>query len=431
MILSLIRRIRDYNNRLDCVHMCETTYDWITHSFHYIASVDGEVGAGKSSFECGCSHYYALYFQSMAQSKIEWAMKVIPEADYVFINNLIVNYYEETGDALNVFDRLMEDENIKNCFDGYYSDYVTTYERKAILRIYCEASCALLRNRYVASNIRVYNRVTNNWSYNFNSNDLDIKDPDIQKKYNLLRYCFYFEDETATSKYTNLNNKVKSDDFGKDEALRLWRHLTDETSVFHSASQNTSRIALFIREISNVYLHIKGLKIEGFLKAKDKKFAFKERRLDFYERVHAWFRRKKDPSYRSRFNKYKEKKLKVFQKRKKIFASSYVNYHVLLYTKEEDIGKKIDKCVGFADEFDCYFPLTWVFGVYQSTEFSYVDDYLKSISNISDFDLEVAKATLTELEKEIKSKMLLQKVNSSNGKKKNVEIYADDLEDEL
>ena len=211
-------------------------------------------------------------------------------------------------------------------------------------------------------------------------------------------------------------------DTGLDLSLRLIRHLTLESVRIYMSAQSTQRQSKIIRELSTSFIHVNGYEIVGQLKTKDK--VLKRRYDALKENID-----NKDLNDVPSLKKAKLRKL--FQARKKIFAACFIQYDVFIYSQLEDVGKLPENCESEASAVKLTFPLSWIFGCYETHEFKFIDEFLENLSNKNDVDLEVAKECYTALEKENKAKKILEKVEKTKEKEvfKNKEQRAmyDDL----
>ena len=398
---------RDYVERMNCVRLCESSLAFLEEEVSYLVSIQARVGGGKTSLMSGLSHYETLIHQRKASSYQEFVQIILPSIDYQYLNERIQELYGKEKRPLKVYELLWKETDVKEAFSGVYSDHVSEIPKAAILKNYVEATCALLRNHYIGANYSIYNRITQNYSFAFDYEQLEIKEESIQKNYLLPKYCTIFEDEALISIYKNTNSNSVVGDTGQDLSQRLIRHLGKETVRIYSSAQNISRISKLLRELFTSFINIEEMEIVGQLTLKDRILEFREARL-----------RNKLNSEKLLFpNKVKDKVNRLFDKRKKLFASNYLKYKVTLYSSMEDLGKEPDKCMSSVKCFDLYFPLTWCFGVYDPTEFKFIDEFLASISNKTDLDLKVAKASLSDLEKENRAKAILKKVETKSNEK--------------
>lgn len=421
LLYALIRVLswahRDYVGRMNCVHLCETSLAFLEKEVSYLVSIQAEVGGGKTSLMSGLSHYETLILQKKASDYLEYVQVILPSIDYRHLNERIEELYTREKKPLKVYEALWKEADVQDAFSGIYSDHVSEIPKAAILKNYIEAFTALQRNHFIGANYSIYNRLTENFSFFFDYESLEIKDEDVQKNYLLPKYCSIFEDESLLSIYKNTNSNSVIGDTGQDLSQRLIRHLGKETVRIYSSAQNILRISKLIRELGTSFINIESMEIVGQLTLKDRLLELREERL-----------RKRLTSEKLLFpNKVKDKVNRIFDKRKKLFASNYLKYKITVYSSLEDVGKAPDKCAFAVKAFDLYFPITWCFGVYDPTEFKFIDEFLTSLSNKTDLDLKVAKASLTDLEKESRAKAILKKVETKSDEKdrKDDRRYAD------
>lgn len=396
-----IRCKRDERRRLKRVAECEESYAFVKDGLSQVVSVGGKQGAGKTSLIVGLTQYDTLMNEERIAEKIEWIKVIVPEADFHYLDEKIEEAYSFFHRPKAVYESCLEDVAIAGWFKGVYTDYVNKIPKPALLKTYIDAMTARERNHYVGANIKIYCPVNQAWSFAYALEDLEIKEEEVQRHY-LLPYSSIVFDESLLSIYKNTNTNSMISDTGLDLTLRIIRHLSEETVRFYLSAQSIQRMSKLIRELSTSFIQVKGYEIVG-------QFRTKERRLRRkYEILKAKIERKDFdvPSKR------KDKLNCLFQKRKKLFAASFIRYRVTIYSSLDDIGKIAEKCESEAYERDLTFPLTWVFGCYETHEFKFIDEFLSDLSNRRDIDLAVAKETYSDVEKNAKARRILEKVKS-------------------
>lgn len=397
-----IRCKRDERRRLKRVAECEESYAFVKSGLSQVVSVGGKQGAGKTSLIVGLTQYDTLMNQERIAEKIEWIKVIVPEADFHYLDEKIEEAYSFFHRPKAVYESCLEDVAIAGWFKGVYTDYVNKIPKPALLKTYIDAMTARERNHYVGANIKIYCPVNQAWSFAYALEDLEIKEEEVQRHYLLPKYSSIVFDESLLSIYKNTNTNSMISDTGLDLTLRIIRHLSEETVRFYLSAQSIQRMSKLIRELSTSFIQVKGYEIVG-------QFITKERRLRRkYEILKAKIERKDFdvPSKR------KDKLNRIFQKRKKLFAASFIRYRVTVYSSLDDVGKLPEKCESEAYERDLTFPLTWVFGCYETHEFKFIDEFLSDLSNRRDIDLAVAKETYNDVEKNAKARRILEKVKS-------------------
>lgn len=416
-ILSyFIKCLIDKKNRLNCCLDCEKTYFFVIEKMSYVVSVDGKQGAGKTSLIVGLSQYDTLNYQYLIEEKINWIKTIVNHVNYSFLNDVIELYYNEVKNPRLVYLELLKNSTINDWFHGVYSDYLNKIPLPDLLNIYTTAYCAKLRNQFVGGNIKVYCPINNRWSFQYSIDYFEIKKEEIQKTYYIPKYCSIVNDEALVSIYKNTNSNSIVSDTGLDLSLRLIRHLTLETVRIYMSAQSTARQSKIIRELSTTFIHVNSYEIVGQLKTKDKRLKKK------YERLQNKILSKELTDVPS---EYKDQLKEIYQLRKKLFAASFIKYHVIIYSQLEDVGKLPDKCESEAYEIDLTFPISWIFGCYETHEFKFIDEFLENLSNKSDLDLEIVKECYSDLEKQNKSKKILSKVEKEkdSSKTENQRVY--------
>lgn len=392
---------KDYLNRLKCVELCIDTY-YKVKSFSYLIGVSGEVGSYKTATVVGCTQYETMQYIEEVESKIQWVQKIVPYINYDYLFQFIDENYAKLRAPWKVYNACLQDRTINKWFHGIYDDYVNKTPLPKMLRTLIDARCALLRNQFVGSNITIRCPLTGSSSFRFGYEDLEIKREEKRKTYIFPKYMTIVQDEALLSIYKNTNSNSVIGDTGLDTVLRIYRHLTKETSRLYATAQVIERLAKLIRENSTDFIHMQGGEIIGLLKTKDQRLKAKEEKLD---------RKIVKRGLENLPHRLKNKRFRIYQERKKLYAGCYLATYGIHYTCLSDVGKKIESCEGFAEEVKFVFPLTFVFGQYDTHEFSFVDEVLEKLSNKTDLDLKVAKETLSELEKETLVNQLLKPIN--------------------
>lgn len=406
-IYYLIRCYLDHVKRMECVKECEHSYYFINNNLSYVIGVDGCVGAGKTSLVVGCSQYNALYLKEQAEQKKQWIKGIVLHADYCYLDNSIDLYYASEAKPKSVYDQCIKDSSINSWFKGIYDDYVNETPLPELLRTYVDAQCALLRNQFVGANIGIYCPITDSYSYQFEYKDLEIKEESTRSNYIFPKYSVVVEDEALLSIYKNTTSNSDTSDTGLDLSLRLIRHLSKETCRIYSTAQSVQRMTKLIRELSTNFIHVIGYEIVGQLSTREHRLHNRELHLmEELDRLNAW-----DVP-----GEIKNQLFNVHQERKKLFAGSYLKYKVVIYSSLEDLGKTIDHCEYPASEQQLFFPLTWIFGCYQTHEFKFIDEILEGLSNRKDIDLEIAKEVYSDEQKKHKTDEILRKVKSDTKK---------------
>lgn len=402
--------LKDKKDRLRCIAHCERTQYILNKELKFIISAEAPVGGGKSSFAAGVSHYQTLKYLDMIQNKIDWTRKIVHQADYIYLNSFIETKYQvEYLPHKKIYELALLDQSIAPYFEGTYSDHVTDYPLPGILEDYIIAYTAKLRNNFVCSSYTIFNRITETFNYDFDFGSLNVKSEESRKNYHLFNYCIYLEDEKALSDYKNTGSFKEFDKLGQDTTLRLFRQLKKETASYMSLSQNSTRVAKLIRELTNTRILIEEMTIEGAQKYRSSLFKNKEDKQAKKEENHYRKLIKEDPTNAEIFinnsNDYKKRIFTLYQARKGLFASSYVRYKVLLTHSQLDTTKD---SYSNHKSYELYFPLTWVFGVYNSTEFSEFDEFLNKLSNKTDFDYEVIKSFYDDSKNDERFKKLIE-----------------------
>lgn len=389
LIYKLRRKVRNQSlNRLYCINNCLITQEYISKKCGYITMLEGCIGGGKTTFCNAYSHIRIPIYEQMINDDLSSVEKKLFNLDYSYIREFITIRYSIGDNENKIFEDLMNLENIKMSISGEFNDYVSEVPKQALLKKYVVAYLAKLRNNYTMCNYHLFNRITNSYNYDLDPNLFNIKDENALKKFFIPSYITIIDDEKALSEFKNTETPKELDKLGTDIAMRLLRQLREETIFYISSTQNTSRIALLLRELANTYISIQSFSIVGeqnFLANIYRKKQLKlEKKMNRYAKFHFKKNKQAQEKYLLSNNKFKEKINYYFLKERELFASSYVKYKVLVSNRLSDLTP--DK----ATSYEWTFPLTWTFGVYRKCEYSDFYDFLNQMSDIkSDHQLKV------------------------------------------
>lgn len=408
-----IRKQKKY--RLRCIEECIATEEKINKEFKFIVMIEAAIGGGKTSFLNGFSHMKTLSLMKKIDDDLGDIEKKLYQVNYLSLRREIEKLYRLGESTINIKNKLLKDELINSHFSGDFSDHVSTLPKLSLLESYIKAYTAKLRNNFVMSNYKLENRITKTFNYELAPDAFDIKDPEVQKKYFLPPYLVIVDDEKALSDFKNTETVKELDKKGTDTILRLFRQLQKETTYYISSTQNTSRIALLLRELANTYLLIIKFSILGEQNHLANIYRLKEEKL--YNKMVKYASRHfkteiEQQNYLLNNNKFKPKIFDLFDKQKQLFSSAFLAYTVKVAPKL-DLLKEND-----CKELRLVFPLTWCYGVYNTCEFSEFNDFLTNLSEVkSDHELKVI-SSLYEKNEERYKKLIEIKTKKDESKKK-------------
>lgn len=377
---------KQIKNRLFCIEKCFDTQVLIDESCSYITMIEASVGGGKTSLCNGYSHYRTLILQDMINNDLEDIEKKIYDCNFVVLKNKIAELYR-LGESEETIYKIILDTSSGDYFEGFYNDFVSEIPKESLLKQYITAYCALLRNNYTMSNYRLFNRITKTYNYVFDHDLFNVKNKESRSKFYLPSYCTFVDDEKALSEFKNTANAKELDKTGVDIVLRLFRQLRSETNYYISSTQNTSRIALLLRELANTYLSIESFHLVGTQNSLANIYRRKQLKLEKKMYKYAKKHFKDDEEYElylSSENPFKIKIHEYYLKERALYASSFVRYRI-------KVAKSLSSLTSDnASVYDWYFPITWVFGVYRKCEYSDFYEFLSNLSNIkSDHELKI------------------------------------------
>ena len=382
---------KELKYRYNAIEACERTHDLIDKKFSYITMIEASVGGGKTSFMNGYSHYRTVLFKERIEKLIVDTETHFKDFSFIELRKIIREEAIKGSSESDVLSSVYKNKAINDKFNNtiVYSNYISQEPAPEILKSYCVAYLAELRNNFVLSNYRLYNRITNSYNYEIDDNFLNIKSEEDRKKFYLPSYSLIVEDEKALSLYKNTSDYRKLNDSGADVTLRLFRQLRNETTYYITATQNTSRLAVLFRELANSYIQIQSSSIVGNLPnwqrrqdKKEKKIfkkAIKKAKKKEIKRVGAgeqWLHREN--------NSFKKKLFKLWDKRKQVTSCGFIKYKILIASKLDDLKDHSENARN--EELTLTFPLTWCYGVYRTCEYSDFYDYLSKESDIKSPD---------------------------------------------
>lgn len=407
-----VRKQKKY--RLRCIEECIATEEKINHEFKFIIMIEAAIGGGKTSFLNGFSHMKTLSLMKKIDDDLSDIEKKLYQVNYFALRREIEKFYKLGDSEINIKNKLLKDELINSHFSGNFNDHVSSLPKFSLLENYIKAYTAKLRNNFVMSNYKLENRITKTFNFELSSNAFDIKDPEAQKKFFLPPYLIIVDDEKALSDFKNTETPKELDKKGTDITMRLFRQLQNETTYYISSTQNTSRIALIIRELANTYVQINRFSIIGEQNHLENIYRLKEEKL--YNKMLKFASRhfkteSEQQNYLLNNNKFKPKIFDLFDKQKQLFSSAFLSYSV-------KIAPKLDLLKEECKELRFVFPLTWCYGVYNTCEYSEFNEFLANLSEVkSDHELKVI-SSLYEKNEERYKKLIEIKAKKDESKKK-------------
>ena len=400
-------------NRIRCIERCIQTKENIDSSIGFIAMIEASIGGGKTSFLNGYAHMRTLLHQEAMERQLYEIEKRLYSVDYHEIRDQIQSGYSIGNTESKICDDILD--KYGDFFKGTYDDYVSDIPKVSLLKKYVMTYCASLRNVYTMANYHMFNRITSTYNYDLRPNQFDVKDEEALKHFYIPSYCTIVDDEKALSEFKNTETPKELDKKGTDVIMRLFWQLRDETTYYISSTQNTSRIAMMIRELANSYLSIQSFEIVGeqnrlaniYRKKEDRQ----ERRMYKYARKKFRKHPELQEAYLLKENSFKQKIHHFFQKERELYASAFIRYRLRIANKLEDL-KEPERYI----EKDFVFPITWVFGVYRTCEYSDFYDLLMEKSEVkSDHALKVIES-LFGSEREKYEAMIVDKKKSKKNK---------------
>lgn len=378
---------KELKYRYNAIEACERTHDLIDKKFSYITMIEASVGGGKTSFMNGYSHFRTILFKERIEKLIIDTETHFFDFSFVELRKIIRDEVMNKSSEQEILSKLYKNKEINAKFNNsiVYTDYISQEPAPEILKSYCIAYMAELRNSFVLSNYRLYNRITNTFNYGIDDNFLNIKSEEDRKNFYLPSYSVILEDEKALSLYKNTSDYRKLDDSGADVTLRLFRQLRNETTYYITATQNTSRLANLFRELANSYIQIQSASLYGNLPNWQRRKDKKEKKI-FKKAIKISLKKDKkcvgsgEKWLHSADNPLKKKLYKIWNKRKQVTSCCFIKYKILIASKLDDLKDHSENARN--EELTLTFPITWCYGVYRTCEYADFYDYLVKESAI-------------------------------------------------
>lgn len=357
--------------RYNLLEQCEKSKDQIQNKFSYLVFIEAAVGGGKTSFINGYSHMRTVLFKEQISDTLLSVEVRYHDFSFHSLRKRIKELYDAGFDESRIMTILYRDPIIDSEFNKnkLVTDYVTTQPAPIILKTYTLAYMAELRDNFIISNYKIFNRITEKYNYELTPDFFNIKNPESRKRFYLPPYTLICDDESALGQYKNTSDYRAINDMGADIVFRLFRQLRNQTNYYISSTQNTSRIAPLIRELANSYIRILSCEIVGNLPGWQSKIRKKENKLEKkilkkYSKI-----ARNNPCLAELWmhseNKFKTKLFKLWDKKKKVTAAAFLRYKVRISSKLEDLRDPNNY-----KEINVVYPLSWCWGVYRTCEYS-------------------------------------------------------------
>ena len=378
---------RQLRYRYNLLQACFKTHDYIDKYFSYIVRIEASVGGGKTSFINGYSHIRTILFKEKIRDTCLSIETRFHDYPFSFIRNKIKKLYSEGLSENEILAALYKDPLIDNIFskDKVYSDYIKEEPAPIILKTYVLAYSAEIRDNFILSNYKLFNRITNKYNYELDNDLFHIRDQEALNKFYLPSYSLIIEDEKALSTDVNTYDYREVASTGSSTILRLFRQLRGETTYYISSTQNTERIAKPIRELTNSFIRILSCDIVGNLP----QWMNKQKRKE--EKIYSKMLKKsinKGESWLHDNNRFKDKLFKIWDKKKKVISASFLKYKIRIASSLAELENTEQ-----AREVLIVYPLSWCFGVYRTCEYSDLYDYILSLQQTKKTDHDLIEIT--------------------------------------
>lgn len=371
----------------------DRTYNVAAYELGYYCYISGELGAGKTTFMAGISHFYQQILINKANQAMEKCKKIVFDFNYVTLNEFVREErskglrYEEIhkifikSELYGRYIGLYYDDGInKNYFDKLFFNYIRAYYR-------------LLDYNFVMSNISIESRLTENFNKVLKKSYLKIKNGECPiEKYNVLLY-----DESTLDENNIHTQEIVAADDGQTEFLRLIRHFGEETIFLLLTAQVMNRDVLQWRELANSEVKIIGRSIKRNFVTKSFIYNIQSKLLSREKRMYRNLFVNDRYTFENTYNKFKKREFELMRKIDRVNARAYLKYHVVIKLK----GK------GEAYEDVLLLPINWCYGTTDTHHFKFIFDYIKMEQKLSYYDLKVAE-DLTWEEKVAVAKELLK-----------------------
>jgi hypothetical protein len=360
----------------------------ITWHFGFLISLIGSIGSGKSSGQSALTHAYVLKFQKDIIDLMNKTKKVFKSIDFNDVDDYLFEAYSTKSiDFTKTVDELVDLFQIQKNLIFDFSTYKTTYE---YFKDYAFAFYVIyIRNNYVYSVTKIFNRLTGNFNMKFDLNWQKIKKAYQTKNYAIEDYAVELIDEASDELASAFWRDVEKDDDGSKEYRRKYRHIHQERNRLIDTRQDATDYIKRFRNLTQTHLEMieakfiftfKGLFkiLESFMLSQMFLYKLFKLYLPF-----AWYklpRLRKGMRYQEFYddkyayiNKLRNKHNRILYYEWFLRSLGLVRFIAKKYYSAEDVGKINPDT---HELLKLYFPASWSFGTYEQFAFKGIQEQL-------------------------------------------------------
>lgn len=416
LIVLFLLFFHGFYKRLILMRMFYGSLFKINH-FGNVVAVSGPIRSGKTTLVAGLSHLYTFKIINSLQSRIHEIELILKEINFKKFCNKLDLLNLDLDSYLGKFNFIIDDFIQSDDFGQWlfshdlnvpYFDFLKYQDKLDLLKEYVYLYLHLKRVNYVFSNVRMFNHVTNSYSFEFDNNWIKLKE---HQDFPLLENSVFVEDDKLIYDSNIGTMKKLYQDSGSDLFYRLFGHLFREKSYYICSVQDINRWLKLEREIAQTHIYVFSSNVVG-------NFPKLNMFLQFYESIISYIynifqRVYKNEQYFNENNWFKRRFYKIHQLRKKLFSKAFVRFDVGIYSDIEKVGKEIKQ----DDEHSYYYafvlPVCYVYGSLNTHEFHCLYDYLYNRSKLKYSDLKETKIKEDEILDILKK--YDEKINTKSG----------------
>lgn len=411
LIVLFLLFLHGFYKRLILLRMFYGSLVRINH-FGNVVAVSGPIRSGKTTLVAGLTHLYTIKIINSLQNRLHEIELILKEINFNKLCNKLDLLNLDLDSYLGKFKFIIDDfiqfDDFGQCLFSHnlnvpYFDFLKFQDKIELLKEYVYLYLHLKRVNYVFSNVRMFNHVTNSYSFEFDNDWIKLKE---NQDFPLLENSVFVEDDKLIYDSNIGFMKKLYQDSGSDLFFRLFGHLFRETSYYICTVQDINRWLKLEREIAQTHVFVFSSNVVGNFPKINFVLQLVESILGFiYNRVH-WFVKKEE--YFEENNFFKKVFYKIHQLRKKLFSKAFVRFDVGIYSDIEKVGKEIKDDDQMSYYYSFVIPVPYCYGSLNTHEFHVLYDYLYNRSKLKYKDLKQTEINADEVGQ------LLKKYNEKN-----------------
>ena len=413
ILVEIALIVRDHIKRLKAHELSNCTDIFIENRCGTVIYVDGKQGAGKTTGSSGIIHSIVRVLIRKGQNIISNFREYFYKLDFNEIDKFIEQSYN------NAFNNNYEPYTYISSIivakfpliaELSHDNYLSVTRAEDMINDYIMAYIRLKDFNFVLSNIKIFNRITNNYNLHYDNEFIQLKKQYQKHSFYLNNYLIIFEDERSLNNYlASEYREVAKEDTGTKEFLRLARNAFKETLYYVATNQNTGRNVKEERELGTSYIHMEYMEVIGNHPTLTKIIGFNKLINNKIMNIFAFFHFKKKNDYLNKYNRFKSINYFYLKLVAKLFAKSYLKYSAKVYFDEKDIEKENTDNKLYYIPFDFVFPTSECFGTLDTHFYSFLVDILRNNAEYCFYNLEEVNAILDLSLKERIANNILQR----------------------